>query len=263
VLVSLHGWADCGDVFAPLFTALNRHWTVVAPDAPAHGGSSWRRTWRYRIDDVTSVVLAVLDELPQVVGPSNGVVLHGHSLGALPAAHLAAARPQFVRHLVVEEPINAVRHADLAARARHVAQDALIPIWVTRLRRFSAAELTAEFRSDMPGAPLDEFPGWAAGKKQVSLTSLIVPVAWGAPLVEILPRVQCPVTIIRGAPERHGMVTDEAARRCAAVCAAGAEVHALDAGHDPRRQCREEFAGVMSDVLGRYEGVPSDGVMHG
>ena len=41
-LLAFHGWTDSADVFGPLVAELGGRWSVVAPDAPAHGGTPLR-----------------------------------------------------------------------------------------------------------------------------------------------------------------------------------------------------------------------------
>src|SRR3954454_16530414 len=60
VLLAFHGCTDSGEVFGPLAQALGRGWTVVAPDAPGHGGTPWRGGRRYVMDDQVPAGVAVL-----------------------------------------------------------------------------------------------------------------------------------------------------------------------------------------------------------
>jgi pimeloyl-ACP methyl ester carboxylesterase len=243
VLVCHHGWTDGGTVFEPLAAALGRRWTVVAPDAPGHGRTPWQPVPRYRVADHLATALAVLDRLPEVAGRRADVVLLGHSLGALTAARLAAARPGVVRHAVLEDPARAA--------VRRVPSAAAMRARVAELQALDDAQRVTRARAD--GWPEDECVAWARSKRDVSTTAMAVPVDWGAPLVELLADVPTPVTIVHGRLARGGGVSAVAARRCAAACRAGCEVVALDCGHNPRREAREPFIAVLASVLGRYE----------
>jgi pimeloyl-ACP methyl ester carboxylesterase len=245
VLLCLHGWTDSGLAFGPLATALGRRWTVVAPDAPGHGGTAWPRARRYQVPEHAPGALAVLDALPQVAGRRADVVVLGHSMGALTASRLAVARPGVVRHVILEDPARAA--------LRRVTSAAAMRARVAALRALDPPELLATVRRDRPDWPDDEFEPWVEGKRAVSMDSLSVPVAWGEPLVALLADVACPVTLVRGSLDRGGVVSAAAARRCAAACRGGCEVVALDAGHHPRREAREPFVAVVASVLGRHE----------
>jgi len=245
LLLCHHGWATTGEVFGPLAAALGRRWTVVAPDAPGHGGTPWAPGPRYRVADHAATALAVLDRLPQVAGRRAGVVVHGHSLGALTAARLTAARPDVVRHLVLEDPARAA--------LRRVPSAASMRAATARLQSLDDAALRAEGRRNAPTWPDDEIEPWARSKREVSLEAMSVPADWGEPLVGLLADVPAPVTLVHGQVARGSVVSPVAARRCAAACRAGCEVVSLDCGHNPRREAREPFIAVLASALGRYE----------
>jgi lipase len=243
VLLCHHGWVSGGTVFGPLANALGRRWTVVAPDAPGLGATPWTPAPRYRVADAARTAVTVLDRLPQVAGHRSGVVVHGHSMGALTAARLAAARPDVVRHLFLEEPARAsLRRVPSAARMRATVQAE---------QQLDDGELRA--RGLAQGWPADEIEPWIRSRREVALDALSVPVDWGAPLVELLADVDVPVTLVRGEMSRGGAVSAVAARRCAAACRRGCDVVTLDCGHHPRREAREPFLAVLASVLGRYE----------
>jgi pimeloyl-ACP methyl ester carboxylesterase len=245
VLLCCHGWTDSGAVFGPLAAALGRRWTVIAPDAPGHGGTPWPPAPRFRVADHAVGALAVLDRLPEVAGRRAGVVVLGHSMGALTAARLAAARPDVVRHLVLEDPARAVLRRTRSATSMRSR--------VGELRALDLPALIARGRAESPDWSPDEWEPWAGSKRVASLPALSVPVDWGEPLPALLADVVCPVTLVHGSLSRGGVVSPVAARRCAAACRAGCEVVALDAGHHPRRQAREPFVAVLASVLGRAE----------
>lgn len=245
VLVCHHGWANTGEVFGPLANALGRRWTLVAPDAPGHGGTPWPPSPRYRVADHAAATIAVVDRLPQVAGRRAPVVVHGHSLGALTAARVAAARPGVVRHLLLEDPSRAA--------LRRVPSAASMRAATAALQRLDHDALVARGRADAPTWAPDEFEPWARSKREVSLAAMSVPVDWGAPLIELLADVPVPVTLVHGQVSRGGAVSAVAARRCAGACRAGCDVVPLSCGHNPRREAREPFVAVLASVLGRYQ----------
>ena len=280
VLLACHGWTDSGEVFGPLATALDRRWTVVAPDAPGHGGTPLRPGPYVVADHVTSA-LAVLDALPEVAGSrparsapaardgapevagsrrarsapavrdgppevagsrrARGAVLLGHSMGALTAARLAAARPGLVRALVLEDPARTtLRRPRSAARMR---------TWLLGLRAGDHLSRVSWAAANHPDWPADELDPWAHSKVEVDLAQLDGPVDWGEPLPALLTDVRVPVLIVHGDVRRGGIVSATAAGRCAAACPAGAAVFALPVGHCPRREARRAFVAALSAVL--------------
>jgi pimeloyl-ACP methyl ester carboxylesterase len=246
VLLAFHGWTDSGEVFAPLVGALGGRWSVVAPDAPGHGGTPLRNG-RFVIADHATSALAALDALPALIGGaagSGGVVAYGHSMGALTAARVAAARPGLVRGLVLEEPARTtLRPAQSSTGMR---------TWVRGLRSGDHASRVAWARVNHPDWPEAEFGPWARSKAMVDLDHLDAPADWGEPLPALLSEVHCPVLIIRGEPGRGGIVSRTGAARCAAACPGGAEVLALDAGHSPRREAPKQFYAALRRALSRW-----------
>jgi len=245
VLLAHHGWSDSGEVFGPLATALGRRWTVVAPDAPGHGGTPSPPQSRYRLAEHAPRAVAVLDRLPQVAGRRAPVVVLGHSMGGVTAARVAGARPGAVSHLVLEDPVRAA--------LRRPAGSVALRAWTARVRLLDEAALVAEGRAQVPPWPEDELGPWARSKREMAAWPTQVPLEWGEPLVALLAEVTAPVTLVHGRVSRGGLVSSVAARRCAAACRGGCEVVPLDCGHNPRRERREAFIAVLASVLGRYE----------
>jgi pimeloyl-ACP methyl ester carboxylesterase len=245
VLLCFHAWTDSGLAFGPLAAALGRRWTVIAPDAPGHGGTPWRPTARYQVADHVAGALEVLDRLPEVAGQRADVVILGHGMGALTASRLAAARIRVVRHLLLEEPARAA--------LRRVPSAAATRARIVTLRGLQHDMLRAAASRQLSTWPEDEVDAWTDGVSALSLDALSAPLDWGEPLIALLADVECPATVVHGTLARGGMVSAAAARRCAAACRAGCEVVQLDAGHHPRRETREPFIAVLASVLGRYE----------
>jgi len=244
LLLALHGWTDSGEVFAPLARALGRRWTVVAPDAPGHGGTPWPGGPEYVVKDHRATALGVLDALPRVAGRRGRVVVLGHSLGAVTATRVAAARPDVVVHLVLEEPARA-----RPPRSRSAGE---LLETVDEVRSLDERGRLTLLRTRTPDWPEDEYGPWLRSKLDLDRSHLDVPVDWGKPLRALLAKVSCPVLLVHGDPERGGIVPGSAAERCAAACRGGCDVLALPAGHNPRREARDAFVTAVAETLRRY-----------
>ncbi|MBI4939950.1 MAG: alpha/beta fold hydrolase, partial [Actinobacteria bacterium] len=199
VLVAFHGWTDSGECFAPLAEALGRRWTVLAPDAPAHGGTRWEPAAEYVVADHARGGVAVVDAAIRLAGRRGPVVVLGHSMGALTAARVAAARPGVVRQLVLEDPAR--------TKMRRLRSSAARLAVLERLQGMSDDALRAEISADAPDWPADEYGPWVTSKRQVDLAHVAVPVDWGEPLAALLADVRGPVTLVRGDPARGGIVS--------------------------------------------------------
>lgn len=93
-LVLLHGAGLNAHGFDPTLLALDR--PALAIDLPGHGRSDWRDDADYRPETLAPDVAEILDACTR-----TPVTLVGHSLGALTAALVAAARPDLVAGLVL------------------------------------------------------------------------------------------------------------------------------------------------------------------
>src|SRR4051812_21747889 len=95
-----HGVGRKGIDFLPLVPVLASRWHLHLVDHRGHGGSG-RVPGQYRVADHVPDALAILSWL------GRPAVLFGHSLGALVAAGAAAARPELVLAVVLEDPPSA------------------------------------------------------------------------------------------------------------------------------------------------------------
>jgi pimeloyl-ACP methyl ester carboxylesterase len=112
VVVLLPGTGATAQDWDVVATRVSEERPVVAVDLRGHGGSDW--SGRYSIQLFADDVSAALDQLGG--GP---VDLVGHSLGGLVACKVAAARPDLVRRLVLEEVgVPYPREPDMPARPR-------------------------------------------------------------------------------------------------------------------------------------------------
>ncbi len=119
-LVLLHGFTGSAAGWGDIAASLAEHFRVIAIDLLGHGDSdSPPDPERYRVEPAVADLAAVLDQLD--AGP---VHLLGYSMGGRLALHLAAARPERVRSLVLESASPGL--ADAAGRAARSASDAAL-----------------------------------------------------------------------------------------------------------------------------------------
>ncbi|WP_327191515.1 alpha/beta fold hydrolase [Streptomyces xinghaiensis] len=95
-LVLLHGLGESAADWDPVAAGFARHWHVLAPDLRGHGRSDW--PGEYTPEAMRDDVVGFLDALGL-----GRVDLIGHSLGGVVAYLLAAAHPERVGRLVLED----------------------------------------------------------------------------------------------------------------------------------------------------------------
>ena len=136
-LVVAHGFTQNAGAWGPILAALARHHEVVAVDLPGHGRAA--------------SVRADLAESADLLGGTGGHADYlGYSLGGRVALHLALARPELVRRLVLVGATAGIEDGD-ARLARRQADDAL-------------ADVLERGASEHPDQALDRFlERWLAG----------------------------------------------------------------------------------------------------
>ncbi|MFF0269886.1 alpha/beta fold hydrolase [Kribbella sp. NPDC004536] len=227
----LHGFSDSAQCWEPLIAAMPGV-RALAIDARGHGESGLPEE-PIRYDGHRDDAASVLSELP------DAVVVVGHSMGAMAAAHLAAARPDLVRAVVLEDPPNGTADPQDKPWSE--------PAWLAELRALDVAERIARAE---PGWSEDELEPWAVSKGQVNPHLFDLTFRDGVPLTDLLAKITCPVLLIHGDTDRGSLISHEYAERCAQ--AAGGDfraAHLPGAGHSVRRDNRPQYLAELTSFL--------------
>ena len=229
-LLLLHGVSRRRATFAPLLPWLLPRFCVRAYDQRGHGESE--RGGGYFVRDYAA-------DAVRVVGSLDRPILYGHSLGALVALLVAAACPDAVAGIVLEDPpgptfLAAVDRSPYAAVFALYREHAGSPLSVGELAR----ELAAAPLPGAPGMPATTF-GATRDLANVRFTAsclkgldpaAMLPLlanAWldGIDWEANLRRVTCPVLVLRADPACGGMLPDGDFRR---LCDTLADVTPID-----------------------------------
>ncbi|HTE20777.1 MAG TPA: alpha/beta hydrolase [Armatimonadota bacterium] len=238
-MLFLHGvlrrWQD----FLTLLPPLSTRWQCYALDFRGHGGSG-RTPGQYRVVDYVGDALETIRT--QVDEPA---VLYGHSLGAMVACALAAAEPERVRAVVLEDPPFETLGADIATTSFHSFFAGIQALLATGEQSVEAlARGMAEIRVGPPGS----VPARLADLRDATqlrfsarcLVDLDPDVL--APLLEgswldsfdtdrVLAGVRCPALLITGDYGSGGMLPADAAVRVSAQLEQCTRVHLPGVGH--------------------------------
>ncbi|MET9268843.1 alpha/beta hydrolase [Kribbella sp. NPDC003557] len=237
----LHGFSDSAQCWEPLLGEMPGV-RALAIDARGHGESGLpEEPVRYTAHrDDTALVLA---DQPG----DGGIVVVGHSMGAMSAAYLAAARPDLVRAVVLEDPPT----GESPARRNDVPWSE--PQWLADVRALDLPARIARGRSNDPDWSDDEFEPWAVSKAQVNPHLFDLPYQDPAPLTDLLAEITCPVLLIHGDTNRGSLISTEYAARCAQAAAGDFQaVHIPNAGHSVRRDNRPRYLAALTSFLNHH-----------
>lgn len=230
-LVLSHGLTDNGLCWTRLAEALAPDFDVIMIDARGHGASS-RVGPGDAVDPVRDLAEAV-----EALGLDQVLVM-GHSVGARASAGYAAAHPDRVRALVLEDP-PLVPPMTPDARRKRLEK---FQEQVARFRSMTEAELFAFGRQQAPSWDPREFPAWVASKLQVDAGALpFLQSDWRQDVRDL----SSPTLLIHGESERGSMVSVEQALEARALNPNLRAVRIPGAGHNVRR---ENFAQVVIAV---------------
>lgn len=247
-LLLLHGVTRSWRTFLPLVPSLLTRWRLWGLDFPGHGGSA-PRPGRYRAVDYLDAAHAMLDAMP----PEPVVVL-GHSLGAMVAAAVAAARPDRVRAVVLEDPpmhtmgrrIGETTWLDFFRGLRELAGSTLdTPTLARRLAELRVADPATGRQSrlgDTRDAASLRFTAHGLTQLDPEVLTPVVEGRWldGYDVDAVFGAFRCPALLLQADPAAGGALTDDDARHVASLPGDVSHVRVQGVGHlihgsDPAR----------------------------
>lgn len=233
-VVLAHGITDDGLCWTRLARALEADYDLIMVDARGHGASD-KPDSGYSPRDHAEDLAAVIRQL----GLDRPVVI-GHSMGAGSTANLLAAYPGLAAGAVLEDPPwrmpgQEMGNPDATEMAERIARRKLL----------SREQLLTEGRADNPLWSEEEFPAWIDAKLSVSPNVAAYVGRNRTPWTELVAQFAAPVLLVRGDPERGGIIGPEQAAQAMALNPLVTVVHLPGAGHNVRR---EQFDGYVSAV---------------
>jgi pimeloyl-ACP methyl ester carboxylesterase len=237
----LHGFSDSAQCWQPVIDAIPGI-RALAIDARGHGESGLP-DGPLGYPELRDDAALVLSGQPR----EGGIVVVGHSMGAMTAAYLAAARPDLVRAVVLEDPPRG------GAPAAEPDEPVSMPAWLADVRALDLPARMARGRADNPDWPEDELEPWATSKAQVDPHLFDQPFLNADPLTDLLAATTCPVLLIHGDTERGSLISDDYAKRCAQAAAGEfRSVHIPNAGHSVHRDNRPQYLAELTTFLNHH-----------
>jgi pimeloyl-ACP methyl ester carboxylesterase len=266
-IMLLHGFSENGRCWSRVARALEDRYDLILLDARGHGYSDLPATGSSQdalTQDVIACVAALDLERP---------FLWGYSNGAKTAAEVAAAAPERIRAVILEDPPWRATPAQPAptASATNVAGGEPWPgydqwraswiAWHTELRDQTFAERSASSASFLPTGAAD----WpqeelftnleAQAQFNLALLDMLPPMPLPSPWRATVERIMRPILLLTSDPARGGTITPEVVEQIAATWRDGEHTafpgasHSLH--HEMRGEAFERFIATVRDFLTR------------
>jgi pimeloyl-ACP methyl ester carboxylesterase len=273
-LVMLHGVTRRWQTFRPVLPSLVGGWHVHALDFRGHGQSGRAPADRaqsgragadgageaYRVIDYVGDVVALVESLPQPA------IVYGHSLGSMVAAAVAAATPEHVRAVVLEDPpmqtmggriTESPLHSFFAALQQHAGSTRDVGAIAADLAEIvlRVPQTGEELRlGDLRDATTLRFMASSLRQLDPKVLVPIVDSRWldGYETETTLRRIQCPTLLIQADVMAGGMLTDEDATQIESLAADVTRIKLSGVGHVVHWA---ETSRLLSLVLGFLESI--------
>lgn len=247
-LVLAHGSSDDATVWTLLARTLEDRYDVIMFDARGHGLSD-PPSDADQADAQTEDLAGLIREL-ELQRP----ILMGHSMGSASVARFAATYPDVARAVILEDP-NFGQPGASASAAGAAGGAGAVPANVDERRagilaRSNRTEesLVADCMQNSPSWGREECELWAPSKRRHHpLTVRGTPGGGRPPMSELLPRITVPTLILKADADGDLRRHNEAV---AALLPSGRIVHVAGAGHNVRREAKEETLAVLQEFLG-------------
>jgi pimeloyl-ACP methyl ester carboxylesterase len=223
-------WTNVIPLFAP-------DYKTFALDLRGHGKSLKPiRGYRWREDlalDVARIIKRVSD---------SPAFLVGHSLGAMVCAALAADQPELVKAVVLEDPPafdHSLHYGFFRKRLkiRELEYAARVEYFVSKGQAPKEAEISASWYENWnPGVLKELIEGTALFKTE-----------------EIFPKIQCPVLLLLGNPDKGGVLTFEHRKRISTLIPHLTISEWKDCGHGIHDAEPEAFTNEIKKFLAYVE----------
>jgi pimeloyl-ACP methyl ester carboxylesterase len=238
-LVLAHGSSDDGLCWTNLAKEFQTDFDVILFDARGHGLSdppTASDAPDVQVEDLAGLIVEL---------KLNKPILMGHSMGSASVAQFAAKYPDVPRAVILEDPA-LVRPATPPAPSQTTPD--------TRRANILARNNTTEealVESCMKNSPKwgrSECELWAPSKRRHHPNTALISTATRPPMRDLFPKIIAPTLILKADADEALKKQNE---EVAALLKSGAIVHIKGAGHNVRREGKEETIRVLKGFLSR------------
>ena len=247
----IHGVLRSWNYLLPIASRLREAYEICALDQRGHGTSD--RAERYLTIDYVEDALAWIRE-----SLGRPVILYGHSLGAMVAAGAAAACPQLVRGVILEDPPFHTLGDRIRETTFHSYFSAIRPFVGSNAPVSESAQRLAELRYSAPGTGMEYRLGdvrdavslrfLAATLRRVDpvVVDPIVEGRWldGYDCDDVFRSIRCPVLLLQADSASGGMLYDVDVQRFKELAGDVTHLRMPGVGHAMHWQRTEEIVNL-------------------
>jgi pimeloyl-ACP methyl ester carboxylesterase len=228
-LVLLHEVCLCWHSFLPVLPLFAQRYHTYALDLRGHGHSGHTPGCIYEIEEYGDDIFRFLRA--RVGEPA---VLLGHSLGAEVALWVAAAAPERVQSVVLEEP--GLYTLSEYRFMQHPIHQRLHVVYEILTSSASEEEMVGALQTLLPDADEEGCCVWTASLRQMDPMALahFLDGSTSARIChdELLAQVKAPVLLLQGNPLLDGLLTDQDIQQAQTLLDNCTHLYRADLGHD-------------------------------
>ena len=236
-LVLAHGSSDDGLCWTNLAKEFQNDFDIIMFDARGHGLSdppTPSDAPDVQVEDLAGLIKELKLDRP---------ILMGHSMGSASVAHFAAKYPDVPRAVILEDPA-LVRPATPPASSQTTPESRRASI-LTR-NNTSERELVEACMKNSPKWGRSECEFWAPSKRRHHPDTVLNTPAQRPPMSELFPKITAPTLILKADADDELKKQNE---QVTGLLKSGKIVHIKGAGHNVRREGREETIQVLKAFL--------------
>ena len=238
VMIMAHGSSDDGLCWTNLAKEFSANYDIIMFDARGHGLSDPPKQGDgpdAQVEDLAGLIKELKIDKP---------ILMGHSMGSASVAWFAAKYPDVPRAVILEDPGLGARRP--GAGAPPTATPEQRRAQMLSRNNMSLDALFADCMKNSPKWGESECRIWAPSKTRHHPDTALVGFGGRPPMKELLPKITAPTLILKADAEGAARQENE---DVAALLPKGKIVHIKGAGHNVRREGKEETVQVMRDFL--------------
>lgn len=236
-LVLAHGSSDDGLCWTNLAKEFQNDFDIIMFDARGHGLSdppSPSDPPDVQVEDLAGLIKEL---------KLNRPILMGHSMGSASVAHFAAKYPDVPRAVILEDPA-LVRPATPPASTQSTPESRRATI----LARNNTSEeaLVEGCMKNSPKWGRSECEFWAPSKRRHHPNTVLITTANRPPMRDLFPKITASTLILKADADEDLKKQNE---QVAGLLKSGKIVHIKGAGHNVRREGKEETIKVLKAFL--------------